>query len=99
MGQHHDIKILPKYYRRVEDGTKTFEVRENDRDYQAGDTVSLHEFDPARADRNANDSAYYTGKILGPFTIGYVFNLDEKRVVFSLIVKVFRGSGYVEVPK
>jgi len=41
--QHHDLKILPKYYRAIEKGTKTFEVRFNDRNYQVGDILELKE--------------------------------------------------------
>lgn len=43
--QHHDLKTWPEYYKRVETGQKTFEVRKNDRDFQVGDTVSLYQYD------------------------------------------------------
>jgi len=38
---HHDLKIEERYYWRVADGGKTFEIRLNDRDYKPGDTVAL----------------------------------------------------------
>ncbi len=41
VGKHHDIKILPDFADAVYKGEKTFEVRENDRGYQKGDTVSF----------------------------------------------------------
>ena len=41
----HELKIYPKYFEKVLDGTKTFEVRKNDRGFQVGDTVILKEFD------------------------------------------------------
>lgn len=44
--QHHYLKILPQYYIAVENGTKTFEVRFNDRNYQVGDILYLQEFVP-----------------------------------------------------
>lgn len=44
--QHHYLKILPEYYLAIEDGTKTFEVRFNDRDYHVGDVLHLQEFVP-----------------------------------------------------
>lgn len=40
----HELKILPQYLYRLQDGTKTSEVRFNDRDYQAGDVCALYEF-------------------------------------------------------
>lgn len=39
--KHHEIKLNEKFCDDVLDGRKNFEVRENDRDYQAGDTVSF----------------------------------------------------------
>lgn len=44
MKEHH-IKIESHFYDAVEDGSKTFEIRENDRNYQCGDIVVLHEID------------------------------------------------------
>ena len=41
--QHHYLKILPKYYRAIERGEKTFEVRFNDRNYQKYDILHLKE--------------------------------------------------------
>ncbi len=43
--KRHEIKIKPKYYAAVIAGMKTFELRENDRDYQVGDEVKLMECD------------------------------------------------------
>lgn len=42
--QHHDIKILPEYYRAIESGGKTFEVRFNDRNYEKYDMLHMHEW-------------------------------------------------------
>jgi ASC-1-like (ASCH) protein len=35
----HELKIHQKYLMRIVTGAKSFEVRENDRDYQVGDTI------------------------------------------------------------
>ena len=40
----HDVKILPEYFDAVECGTKTFEIRHNDRDYKVGDLLCLREY-------------------------------------------------------
>ena len=42
--QHHYLKILPEYYRAIENGDKTFEVRYNDRNYQQYDILHLQEW-------------------------------------------------------
>lgn len=42
--QHHYIKIKPEYYRAIERGDKTFEVRFNDRNYQNYDVLHLQEW-------------------------------------------------------
>lgn len=42
----HEIKCHPKYFTRLCDGSKPFEIRENDRDYQVGDRLIIKEFDP-----------------------------------------------------
>jgi|TARA_R110000823_G_scaffold314446_1_gene443618 hypothetical protein len=41
----HELKILPQYFKEVWNGNKTFELREDDRNYQVGDTLRLLEFD------------------------------------------------------
>lgn len=42
----HYLKILPDYFKDVESGAKTFELRRNDRNYQPGDTLVLREWLP-----------------------------------------------------
>ena len=44
--KQHIVKTHSNYFDRVMDGSKTFELRLNDRDYQVGDTVILANFDP-----------------------------------------------------
>lgn len=43
----HNLKTLPIYFDAVARGDKTFEIRNNDRDFQTGDTLVLKEFDPS----------------------------------------------------
>ena len=44
----HELKILPQYYQAVVKGIKTFEIRNNDRNYQVGDRLILKEYDPLK---------------------------------------------------
>ena len=77
---NHELKIWPQYFERVRDGSKTFEVRENDRGFQSGDTVTLCEWDP-----EINRENKFTNSEPITFKIGYVLPIDGNRVVFSLL--------------
>lgn len=62
----HELKILSKYFERVRNDKKTFEIRKNDRDFQTGDEIILNEF----------DGIQYTGRnVRGKIT--YVFHGGE----------------------
>ena len=39
----HELKVQPPYFEALRDGTKTFEVRRNDRAFQRGDRLKLTE--------------------------------------------------------
>lgn len=41
----HYIKCEERFFKEVETGQKTFEVRKNDRDYREGDDIVLREYD------------------------------------------------------
>lgn len=45
----HTLKTWPQYYRRVQDGTKTFELRRDDREprFAVGQSLRLVYYDPA----------------------------------------------------
>ncbi len=80
MSRHHDLKILPVYMDRIMSGEKRFEIRKNDRDFQAGDTFNLLEGYPGAQSHmwNATGRVYFG-------TITYVTNYEQKDgyVVFS----------------
>lgn len=40
----HRVKCWPEYFLDIGDGTMTFNLRKNDRDYQVGDTIVFEEF-------------------------------------------------------
>jgi hypothetical protein len=44
----HELKIWLSSYQALQDGRKTAELRLNDRDYQVGDVLELHLYDPFR---------------------------------------------------
>ena len=50
----HSVKIEPQHYEAVKNGTKTFEIRKNDRDYRVNDYIALNEY----------DNEHYTGRSL-----------------------------------
>jgi len=81
----HELKIHPQYYCRVADGSKTFEVRNNDRGFQPGDTVILKEWDPEPVNSTGITPKGFTESKPLKFKIGYILVLDSNRVVFSLL--------------
>ena len=62
----HAVKQLPEFFEAVIEGIKTFEVRQNDRDYRVGDLLALNEY----------DGKGYTGRCC-LVKIDYILN-DEK---------------------
>lgn len=68
---HHDIKIDASYWNAVQDGSKRFEIRCNDRGYQKGDTIS---FCPQRPDRSLGSY----GPPAGLYEITYVTGFQQK---------------------
>lgn len=88
----HSIKIWPQYYHRVADGTKTYEVRKNDRKYQMGDEVVLNYYDPefqpsAIIGQSEIDKMHAKSFPPLTFKVGFVLDIDNERVVFSLLPK------------
>lgn len=77
---NHELKTWPMYFKEVVRGTKTFEVRRNDRNFKEGDIVALKEFDP--------DLREYTGREVLKM-VGFVLVNEEfvkaGTCVFSLI--------------
>ena len=74
---HHHLKIWPEHYNNVKAGTKTFEIRKNDRAFQKGDKVCLYKYCPEEKKYKSSDRL--------DFIIGDVYPIDSERVVFSLL--------------
>jgi len=98
----HELKVWPQYFCRVKDGSKTFEVRVNDRGFQPGDEVVLREFDPKGKTSNNDETPMsgpsysngaYTRSSPLEFRVGYVYPIDAERVVFSLLAADAVGGG------
>lgn len=60
--QVHNLKILPQYYSAAASGSKPFELRKNDRNFQIGDNLHLKEW----------NGEYYTGREVHCY-ITYIF--------------------------
>ena len=90
---HHELKILPPYFEAVIDGRKTFEIRRDDRGFQAGDTVLLREYDPPPLGVLKTESQRYTGRC-HLARIGYVTGYEQLPgyVVFSLLAMPSEGN-------
>jgi len=76
---NHDIKCWTEFFNPLWENIKTFEYRINDRNYQNGDTVTIHDYDK---ETNCYKPRLCTGKI------GYVLHLSNNWVVFSIIEKI-----------
>jgi hypothetical protein len=61
----HELKTWPIYFERVLAQEKPFEVRRNDRDFQAGDKLLLREWNP--------DTQQYSGRTINAI-VSYVLN-------------------------
>lgn len=70
----HKLKTWPDFFQAIVDGRKNFEVRLDDRGFQAGDTVRLREWDPAiRPSGLSLVDSNYTGREVTA-EIGYVLH-------------------------
>lgn len=49
----HHLKSWPVFFERVISGTKTYEIRRNDRDFRVGDVLYLQEWDPVHGQYRA----------------------------------------------
>ena len=82
----HHLKILAEYFDSIACGDKTFEIRKNDRGFQKGDIVYLHEIKSGFGD-------FETGRSIIA-QLGYVTNFEQKDgyCVFSLLDVVIVGG-------
>ena len=53
----HALKTWPEYFKAIEDGSKTFEVRKFDRQFKVGDILLLQEWDNLTGQYTGNETA------------------------------------------
>ena len=76
----HELKIAPEYFGPVAYGTKSFEIRKNDRDFQVDDILLLKEFD-----------GKYTGRETA-MQVSYITDYEQKDGYVVLAIKVIPKS-------
>ena len=67
MSKIHELKILPYFFVAVKAGSKTFELRKNDRNFKVGDILVLKEFKTGCVDHTGDEEVVieergYTGR-------------------------------------
>lgn len=80
MSRHHKLKIEPEFWESIRDGSKSFEVRLNDRGFRKGDYV---EFETSRYGYPLCIGNDYSSPV---YVINYVLNyrgIENGFVVFS----------------
>lgn len=92
----HEIKCFPPYYEAMLRGVKPFEVRRDDREYQAGHGLVIREWGPGdlEADPRKQQLAAYTGRSLTG-RITYVFRgagVQKNYCVLGVIVTGCAGE-------
>ncbi len=61
----HELKCWPKFFRAIESGEKTFDVRQGEsRTYKKGDWLMLREFNPDDAEGVQDIEPGYTGAVI-----------------------------------
>ena len=76
----YNLKTWPSYFQEIIEGTKTFEVRRQDRNFHSGDILILEEYDPL--------SDTYTGRNIKKevgFMISGEFGVKNGYCVMSLL--------------
>jgi hypothetical protein len=88
----HEIKVYPRFFAALVDGSKPFEVRKNDRGYKVGDECMCREFHPVKG---------YSGQSL-LMRVTYVlpggdFGIDPDYCVLGL-KKAYGGELHILYP-
>lgn len=76
----HPLKTWPEFFQHIITGTKTFELRKNDRGFMPGDTLLLREYDPLREAYTGRDVEALVTYMVG----GGEFGLPPSMCVMSI---------------
>jgi hypothetical protein len=96
---NHELKTWPRFFEPLVAGKKTFELRENDRKFKEGDTLTLKEFIPDLGiDDAGKPTGTYSGSeahatVLGVTDLDGAFMTKEGWVILSIRLD---GSHIVE---
>lgn len=83
----HSVKSRPEYFKAAIDGTKTFEIRRNDRNYKVGDLLQQLEY--------FEESESFSGRSR-VFEITYITNFMQRD---DYVVMSIKPCGLVvEIP-
>ena len=88
----HVLKSWPEFFERVLEGTKTFELRRNDRDFQVGDVLLLREWIPPAVrckPGGAIVAGSYTGREIYArvvYSLAHADGLDLGFVILGIVV-------------
>lgn len=97
--KHHELKLRESHWDHVADGSKTFEIRENDRDFQAGDTVTFTKLDRHGKETEEQMTAritYVTSYHQQPFYV--VFGIDVTETPNDHMIRRVRELIEVNLP-
>lgn len=81
--REHRIKILPEYYEACLNGSKRFELRKDDRNYQVGDYIWLCEW----------DGTEYTGRsITGMGSVNFTAWVAATTLISHVTKRMSKGA-------
>lgn len=95
MAERHYLKTWPQYFHAVARGDKNFEVRKDDRAFQAGDTLVLEYFDPEKPQDTLNYAMQFEPvERLVTFVLpGGQFGIEPGYVVMGLAASPPNGDA------
>ncbi len=92
----HELKIYPKYFNAILNGSKPFEIRKNDRNFHVGDNVLLKEWDNNKYSGRTiyAEITYVLGDKFIGVTEGYVKNDRNFHVGDNVLLKEWDNNKY-----
>ncbi len=76
----HELKTWPEYFEQVYNGTKTFEVRRDDRGFKIGDQLRLREYDQVTKSYSGRQCL----RNIVCIVVGGQFGIEKGNVVMGL---------------